>query len=65
MPWKMVLCALMNQIWRAVLGLVDFIPVYIQDISMYDNVEYVFSLMYIQCRKEWNNLDVEAMLQHN
>ena len=59
-PWKMILCASTNQIWRAVLG-VDLIPVHVQDTCSYDNLEHVFALMYVQCRKEWNNLDVATV----
>lgn len=60
MPWKMVSYDLTNQIWRVVLGVVYFIIIPTQDISSYDNVEHVFS-----CRKEWNNLNVETVLQCN
>lgn len=61
MPWKTVLCALTNQIWREVLSC-QFYSSTCSDSSSYDNVEHVFLLMYVQCRKEWSSVDVEVIL---
>lgn len=65
MPGKMVLCAPTNQIWRAILRFVNYMPEHDHMLAYGANVEYLLIISF-QLTKGQNKLDVttaEAMLQ--
>lgn len=66
MPGKMVLCIPINQIWRAILRLGNFMPVHDCILAYIANDECIFSWICFQWTKRQNKLDgitVEAILQ--
>ena len=68
MPGKMVLCIPINQIWRAILRLGNFMPVHDCILAYIANDECIFSWICFQWTKRQNKLDgitVEAILQCN
>lgn len=61
MPWKMALCVIRNQSWRAILGVLTLCKYMFRTLAHNANVEHDFSFMSVQWTKEQCKLDVTTV----